>query len=573
MLAHFLGSCSRKTPAFMNKGKIYRINQFTVAYQTLLYCLSTVAILTHSSQAQSNPPCLPGCVQLGIQRLSITPPPPPEPPPSNGFNYVVPSSQTDWNSYNSTVLSGQQVGQTFVQESSTLRLEVRKEYGGAIQIYDKVTQQNLINFFDKGRESGMSTYTGPDSFSDDAPYWRTGYNPLQAGDSGGNGARLIFQGQIDGYIYTKYQCNSWSHVDNRLLAFFYEQWVKLVDNKVYVKVRLTHQRADKTFYRAYAQEWPFMMINGAKNVRFYNGNSPFTMGQTSVSNGIERIINGDTYITHQLTPFQITEPWMGTEIGANPNGETRLIGLTGPGFHHVGYNVSAIQSQDNSESGHTITYWGHHPFVHIDSDNTWLKEYTYIVGNEREIRDFVYAQPRSTKPDFSFTKANGRNGWYIQDGGHDQKEPFQVDNWTVTFDGKADPGQPLSARGTKLMSPMGSWKASDFNTIYVKMRYSGPENSFRLAWLLGGQAPDGIDSNYPNQNAIRFPNGVRNYGAQSASFNIINDGQMHTYQINLGSNPQWKDVIQQLELAHIDGPVIQPGEVLEMVYIGANNPN
>ncbi|WP_338869764.1 hypothetical protein WBJ53_20985 [Spirosoma sp. SC4-14] len=517
-----------------------------------------------------NSPC-PGCVELNFQRFGQRPETPPSDDP---FTYPVPASQSDWNSYNSTVVSGKPVGQTDVQESDVLRIEVRKNYGGSVQIYDKVTRQNLINFFDLGRESGMSSYTGPDSFSDDAPYWRTGYNPLQAGDSGGNPAKLLFHGSVNGYIYTKYQCNSWAHIDNRLLEFYYEQWVKLSGNKVIVKVRLTHQRGDKTFYRAYSQEWPFMMINGARIVHFYNGSSPFTMASTTKSDGIERRLNDGTYILHQLTPFQVTEPWMATEIGSNTNGETRLIGITGPNFHHVGYNVSDIISGSNSEDGRTITYTGHHPMIHIDSDNTWLKEYTYVVGNESEIRQYAYSQARTDKPDFAFTKSHGRNGWFIQDGGHDQKEPFQVDNWTVTYDGKADPGQPLSARGTKLISPWGSWKSSDFNTIYIRMRYSGPETQLRVTWLIDGQAADGVDANYPNQNAIRFPRGVRNQIQQSLPFTVINDGQMHTYKLSFSGNQYWQGVIQQFEITHnLEGPVIPPGEVVEMVYFGVNNPD
>lgn len=551
------------------------------------------------------PPCPPGCVSLTAQRVTIVLPvpsappvgrpapappvevPTPEPPTSlpieppviapqpegEAFAYQVPTVPTAWGGHNPTILNGQPVGPVSAQESDELRLEVRKDYGGSIQIYDKITKQNLINFLDLGRETGMSTYTGPDSFSDDAPNWKTGYNPLQAGDSGGNPSTLLFHGLVDNWIYTKYQCNSWSHVDNRILAFFYEQWVRLDGNKVRVKVRLTHQRADKTFYRPYQQEWPMMMINGTRIVRFYAGSAPFTKSPVTTSNGIERQ-NGGAYVTHQLTPFQITEPWMATEVGANRDGGIRLIGLTGPEFLRVSYNMHAVQGGDNTEGGNTITYWAHHPIVHIDSDGVWLKEYTYVVGSEEQIRDYAYAQARSVRPDFVFNKERGRNDWVIIDGGHDQKEPFQRDNWTVTYDGKADPGQPVSARGTKLVSPMGSWRAADAKTIYIKMRYKGQEDHLNVAWLLNGQAPDGVDSNYPNQNSTRFPRGVRDMGAQLMSFKLINDGQMHTYKLDMGWHAEYKDVIQQFEVSHdAHGPVIDPGEEVELVYFGVNNPD
>ncbi len=542
-------------------------------------------------RAQVSIPCEPGCLPLRWQRLRPGPQAPqvpevPQPPvevvqnppptttsPSSLFAYAVPTAPANWSGYNPTLLGGKPVGQTFAQESGVLRLEVRKEYGGSIQIYDKITKQNLINFLDKGRETGMSSYGGPTSFSDDAPVWKgVGYNPLQAGDSGGNPAKLLAQGVVDGYIYTKYQCNSWAHTDNRMLAFFYEQWVRLDDNKVHVYVRLTHARLDKTFYGPFQQEWPMMMINGTRRVRFYAGAAPFTKAPTSSSNGIERQ-TGTTYVTHQLTPFQIPEPRMATEIGQNAGGGTRLIGLTGPEFLRVSYNMHAIQSGDNDEGGNTITYWAHHPMVHLDSDGIWLKEYTYVVGSEEQIREYAYAQPRMARPDFVFTKDRGRNGWYLFDGGYDQKEPFRRDNWTVNFEGKGDPGKPANARITKIVSPVGSWRAADAGTIFVKMRYKGDQDHLNLVWLLNGQAPDGLDSNYPNQNATRAPRGVRNRLAQSVPIKLINDGKMHTYKINVATNSLWKDVVQQFEIAHDpEGPVVPPGEEIELVYFGVNDP-
>lgn len=483
------------------------------------------------------------------------------------FTYTVPTETANWLSYNPNQVPHGAIGATTVQESATLRLEVRKEYGGSIQIYDKVTGQYLINFYDKGRESGMGSYAGPRSFADDSPRWKgIGYNPLQAGDDGGNPSPVLFHGLINGYIYTKTQCLSWPHQNARLLPFFYEQWVRLDENKVYVKVRLTQQRPDKTFYSFEEQEWPFMMINGARSVRFYNGSAPFTYAPTVASDGIEQVQNG-LPIYQQSNSFQITEPWQAVEIGSG-----RYIGLCSPYYYRVNYNVTAITAKDNWEGGNTITYVGARLFDPLDSDNTIYKEYTFVVGTENQIREYAYSQSRSAKPDFVFDKAHGRNSWYVFDGGHDQKEPFQTDNWKVTYDGHIDNG-PLDARGTKLMSPAGSWRAADIDTLYIRMGYSGPENQLNLVWLLNGQTPDAIDPSYPTQNAIRFWRGARSPNEQYVPIPVINDGKIRTYKLPVKGHPKWVDVIQQFEIAHQPGTaVIQPGEVVEMVYFGATNP-
>ncbi|MCK8491307.1 hypothetical protein M0L20_05550 [Spirosoma sp. RP8] len=497
-------------------------------------------------------------------------PAPTLPPITAPFVYDVPATQSDWTGYNETVINDRLVGATSVQESNSLQLEVRKNYGAAIQIYDKVTKQQLINFKDLGRESGMGTYGGPRSFADDSPNWKNiGYNPLQAGDDGGNAAPILFHGFINGWIYTKSQSLSWAHKDARKLPFYYEQWVRLDGNKVHVKVRLTHQRPDKTFYEPESQEWPFMMINGARKVHFYNGDKPFTYDATAITDGIESKGNV-TAVTYRGPHFGVTEPWQAVEIGVN-----RFIGLYSPGYFLANYSVDNISANESWEGGNTNTYVAHVPMVHLDSDNVWYKEYTYIVGTEQEIRDYVYAQERFNQPDFIFNKFNGRNGWAIFDGGYDQKEPFKTDNWQATLTGKESLNNAYNA---KLISPWGSWKATDFNEVYLRMAYSGSPGTgarapLRLTWVTNGQAPDGIDPAFPNQNKVRFPNGIRNSPNQSIRFEAINDGKFHTYKFNFASQPNWKGIIQQFEIAHESTQTyVAPGEQFTLHYFGTRNP-
>ena len=401
------------------------------------------------------------------------------PPLSQPFTYQVPTSQSPWSGYNGSRIDNRDIGTVTVQESPVLQVEVRKEYGASIQIFDKVTKQPLINFLDLGRESGMGSYGGPRSFADDSPKWKgIGYNPLQAGDDGHNPSPILFHGYVDGWIYTKAQCLSWAHRDARKLPFFYEQWVRVDSNKVHVHVRLTHQRPDKTFYPAESQEWPMMMVNGARKVHFYNGSAPYTNAPATVTDGIESTLSNGSYVLHQGTSFGLTEPWLAADIGVMPAGsvnagEPRLVGLYTSGFFKANYNVAAISARDTWEGGNTHTYLANQPMAHLDSDNTWYKSYTYILGSEQQIRSYVYAQERFTKPEFTFNTFNGRNGWFIHDGGFDQKEPFTTNNWRVTLTGKTENGQS-NAREAKLMSPYGSWPSSGFSDLYVRMAYTGP---------------------------------------------------------------------------------------------------
>ena len=325
-----------------------------------------------------------------------------------------------------------------------------------------------------------------------------------------------------------------------------------------------------------------MMVNGTRKVHFYNGSAPFSNAPTTVTDGIESTLSNGSYVLHQGTSFGLTEPWLGADIGVMPSGsidagQPRLVGLYTPGFFKANYNMAAITARESWEGGNTHTYLANQPMAHLDSDNTWYKSYTYIVGSEPQIRTYVYAQERFAKPDFTFNTFNGRNGWFIHDGGYDQKEPFTTNNWRVTLTGKTENGQ-TNAREAKLMSPYGSWPSSGFNELYIRMAYSGPPGMpaqvpLQLVWLLNSQAPDGTDDKYPNQNLIRYAKGTRKQAEQAMPLVVFNDGQMHTYKLSFGNKPMWKDIIQQFEIMHDPSmSFVPPGEVLEFAYFGTRNP-
>ena len=500
--------------------------------------------------------------------------------PDAPFAWQVPVAESDWDGVNTQAIGYKNIvaGNYLAQENDQLRIELRQGFGGSLQIYDKITKQNLINFFDQGRESGLSSYSGPLNFSnytsgpDKQAWWNIGYNPVPPGDHGGNASPILFKGKVDGWLYTKAQSISWPHIQKTILPMTYEQWIRVNGNKVEVKVRLVHSRPDKTQYEARSQEWPFVMVNGARISRFYTGDQPFSFQPSTGTNGIERTNSTGTIITHQGTPFFLTEPWMATEIGRNPNGETRLFGLVSPTMYKSNYNVAVPEAGDNFEGGNTMTYLCGQPFDHLDSDKTTYFSYTFVIGTETEVRSTAYAIPRMDKPDFKFTQKNGRAGWYWFDGALDQKEPFADDNWKLTFVGKTDNGV-TSANNTKIISPAGAWRAAQIPVIYVRMKTNTSRSQMALGWALNQQAPDGtFDTNYATQNQVRYPKGQVNNTTQRQVFAVTGDNQWHTYAIPVSSNSNWNGIVQQLEIKHEGSGTVPINETFEIAYIGANNP-
>ena len=114
--------------------------------------------------------------------------PQPTPPASTTapFTWQVPATESEWDGANTQAIGYKNIvaGNYLTQENDQLRIELRQGFGGSLQIYDKITKQNLINFFDQGRESGLSSYSGPMNFSnytsgpDKQAWWNIGYNPV-----------------------------------------------------------------------------------------------------------------------------------------------------------------------------------------------------------------------------------------------------------------------------------------------------------------------------------------------------------------------------------------------------------
>lgn len=486
------------------------------------------------------------------------------------FSWQVPSQEANWDGFNPTVIGmGVQIGNYFRRETSQLVLEVRAGFGCLNQLYDKVTGRYLINSPDQGRGDGKSSYTGPRSFSDDAPHWRTGYNPLKDGDAGLNPSPVLFKGQvtINGieYIYTRTQLLSWSHVDARRMPVIYEEWRGFLDDtKLDIWTRLTHDRADTTDYGPYQQEWGLMMVNGRGPAHFYNGDAPFTYGGTQITDGIESQGNDGSYLVCERA-YPVSEPWVGVEIGPN-----RLLAqYNRQDLFFQNSHVLNPQNGDFTDGGMQCIYTCGHPLANFDAKGVWTFHDVWIVGTEREIRDYVYAQPHDTRPDYVFNGINQRNGWVGWDGVTDQQMPFAPGEvWKTRWLGKTDNGV-TSADNSKLRSPYTAFKASEVPTIYIKGRYRGAPTKMALQWRMVGQESEGLNNSFPGQNSIRFPKGLRDAN-QVKLFDVIGDGEERTYAIQ----PGWSGIISQFEIAqNRTGAIIAPGQEWDISYIGYRNPD
>ena len=487
------------------------------------------------------------------------------------YNYPIPITPNTWPTYNSDVLSGQPVGDVVRLESSDLIVEVRKRYGGAIQIIDKATGKKLVNWTDWGRQNELSLYGGPANFSNDVGS-KIGWNPLTVGDIGQNGAPVVGWGFVTGNdrkqrLYIRTRMISWPHSNAKLLEAYNERWIALTGKEIDVIARVTFSRADQNFYVAQMQEYPCFFRSGKNNLmRWYNGKEPYTNGaltQTTTLESPTRSFEAGGY-------FRMTEPWIAMEQdGVN-------IFLNTDKFAQSSASVDRAEwSNDNSEGAYQYTYCQAANTLTIDPNGILLHHYGFYVTSAatfQEGRDWANARPRKygDVPNFTFDVAHGRNDWYVGNG-TDQREPFTAAGWDAVLVPTAD-GGPLTARRSSLNSPVGIWKASRCPLLYVKLKYSGQENQLRVNFVRNGQSDVPPPRVMTSKFVTWYPNG---YPAGVQYFNItpIKDGQYHTYVINTSANPEWKDIIQSFSITYGNGNAVIPQEPMSLLYFGVTNTN
>jgi hypothetical protein len=405
-------------------------------------------------------------------------------------------------------------------ENDKIQVGIDTRYGGAITRLrflnnqnGNVSTDNMVNNPDLGRQIQVGLYGGPIDYSKNgAPGWTgLGWNPIQAGDTYRNPSEVVAIDKQDNLLYVKTIPKQFA-LNNEPGEATIEQWIRLSGNVVKVHVKTVLFRTDKTQYAARQQEMPCMYLNGDyHNMWYYNGGDPFTNGSLAMS----RQQPPATFLFGDVYP---TEPWMAT---TNDNGY-------GVGLYYQnnydwkrGYFGSDLVGGEFSE---VASYVAATPFVLLDNNIVYEWDYELVVGHLNEIRSYIYSQPRpSAGPNYRFDAS--RKGWYYY-GTKDSGWPIQG-----KLHIQVDESQP-----NDIKSPFVFWKGRANPKIYLRAAFNTVSSKFRLSWR---RAEDET---------------LYRTGDRYTDFPIINDGQFHTYEIDLSSNDNWLNYnIGQIEFSTIPG--------------------
>ncbi len=264
-------------------------------------------------------------------------------------------------------------------DNGIIRVGADLDYGGAITYLSlSGEERNLINNHDRGRQVQQSYYTGePLDRRDEGqhPSWSPWpWNPIQVGDVYFNPAEVIEHQHSDEEIYTKTIPMLWD-MDNEPAECHFETWISLDGNTVIVRNKLTTFRTDDRWSATPRhQELPAVYtIADLPHLYTYDGDAPFTRDA--------------------LTRIPPTPPpwtyWDGTEKWAAYVDDDNW----GVGVYYADAE-EFIGGFAGSPGGGTMDastgYISPLRTMAIEKDTVFEYEYTLIVGNLDEIRDFVY---------------------------------------------------------------------------------------------------------------------------------------------------------------------------------------
>jgi hypothetical protein len=417
-------------------------------------------------------------------------------------------------------------------QNDRIMVGVDSRYGGAITYLSFANGENMVNNFDLGRQVQVGLYSGPNPYTEKGkqpnPNWTgLGWNPIQAGDVYGNPSDILAFRKEANLLYVKTHPRHFA-LNDVLGESYIEHWIRLENNVVKVHAKVTLFRSDPTKYEGRQQEMPCIYLNGNyHNIYAYTGNKPF-------------LNDGLTQIRPPIGFGDIhpTEPWM-----ASTDDRGFGVGLFSENSYDwkKGYFGTDLAGDEFTADA---SYIANTPYIVFDHNITHEWDYEMVVGHITDIRRYMYDKPRpETGPNYRFDTS--RKGWHYFNA-VDSGWPVQG-NLTVQLTNK---------QRDLIQSPNVFWQGSSNPKLYLRAAFQTQNNAFRLSW----RKPEDATLYRIEDQYIDFP--------------IINDGQFHTYEIDLSNKQGWLNAnIGLIEFRPPpNGPDVNGWVKMEWLATSANGP-
>lgn len=434
-------------------------------------------------------------------------------------------------------------GGIYYMENNQLRIGLNMNAGGAIwEAYhadDPNTQ--LVNDADYGRQWQYAYYAFPvDGYKPNGkdpadPMWSgIGYDPIQAGDFTTPSRVLQFkEDKANNMVYFRTRPRLWGYRDIEASCYV-DTWIKITGNFVEFRNICHNERVNDPQYINLPRGQD---IGGAfHNGGYYEDHSnttnqpwtgPITAKRVLYDFPFENYLPGTKHengtwvypdMGNNMRSLQFYTPERWTAV-RNP-ATNRFIGLwsQSPLFNHEtgGREQGKWEGQ---YGGSYVTTGTMYLQAIMDKRQVFDYEYTYMIGGSPQImRDYAYAR-KDFKNVIDWDFSVRHNDWWMNNT--DQAESPFDGSWYA----------PGDKNQMNRVSPDLAVDASKYTHIQVTMAVGGNQQKVGLSFLRR------------NNNGLLYDHTDVQY-----QFDVIADGQMRTYEIDLRTNPNYGGILYRIYL-------------------------
>lgn len=431
-------------------------------------------------------------------------------------------------------------------ENDRLKVGFDLSIGGAIvYLEDKANKSgNIINSFDWGRQIQLSYYSGPAPFigpngEQPSPSWAgLGWNPIQAGDCGGYGSRVLeFKKIDDATAFVRTRPMLWPNI-GLLAECLFECDYRLTENGFELSATIINDRSDKTQYPGRHQEAPAVYTNAPwYKLVTYLGDKPFE------NEPLTTVVDKRDGKGWPWRSYYATECW-----SALVNEDNYGIGVYQPnapqtsGGFHGGDGAKGLDlGPKNTATGYIA------PLETTILD--WNIKRTYktifIVGSLDEIRSTVYRLAKKDLP--------ARPSWV-----------FENDRQNWIYANTTDEGFPIKGALKINLLPNAMaranssntfWKASEAPVLEIDVAIAADDADAKPEDEMEIVATPISPSNFHDYPAWDQPTEEeRNFRSQTLPNVVVKekvrvDGERRTIRVDLSKVEGYQGAMKQLQLA------------------------
>lgn len=435
-------------------------------------------------------------------------------------------------------------GGIYYMQNDQLRIGLNMNAGGAIweAYHADEPQTQLVNDMDYGRQWQYAYYAFPvDNYKPNgkdpaASMWSgIGYDPIQAGDFTSPSQVLQFkEDPANGLVYFRTRPRLWGYRDIEASCYV-DTWIRITGNFVEFRNICHNERVNDPQYvnLPRGQDIGGAFTNGKYyESTTYMGNQPWTNQPLTARRILydfpfENYVPGDknqdgSWVYPDKGDFARTlqfynpERWLTLR---NPeNGKYIGLWSQSPLFNHQtgGREQGKWEGQ---YGGAYVTFGTQYSQAIMDKRQVFDYEYTYMIGSTPAgMRQYAYNR-RDFKNVIDWDFSVRHNDWWMNN--QDQMESPFDGSWYA----------PGDKNQMNRVSPELAVEASKYTHIQVTMAVGGNQQKVGLSFLRR------------NNNGLLYDHTDVQY-----QFDVIADGQMRTYTIDLRQNPNYGGILYRIYL-------------------------